>query len=98
LLSREKQHKTQIAAMEKDTEESLERVAKGHKILTAKISSKSKSKLVATERKHKRVVNTITKLEREKMMAKDDQHALDLEEKDKELGVSAFTDIIALIL
>ncbi len=74
--------------VEKDTEDTLERVAQWHqilhKILTAKIISKSKSKLVATERKYKHVVNTITKLEREKMMAKDDQNALDLEEKDKE--------------
>ncbi len=84
--------------MEKDTEETLERVVKCHKILTAKISSKSESKLVATERKHKHLVNAITKLDREKMMAKDDQHELDLEEKNKEIRVTAFTDIIALIL
>ncbi len=33
LLSREKQHNTQIAAMEKDTEDTLERVARRHQIL-----------------------------------------------------------------
>jgi hypothetical protein len=96
-LSREQQHQTQIAAMEKDTKATLERASRRHTTLTANIISKLELKLVATERKHKRVLNTITKLEREKIIAKDDQHALDLEKKDNKIRVSASIDIIALL-
>ena len=83
--------------MEKVTEQTLERVTIDHKILTAKLISKSDMKLVSIERKHKCELNTITKLEREKIIAKDDLHALNLKEKDIEIGVSVFFDTIALI-
>ena len=82
LLSREEEHSTQFAAMEKVTEETLERVTIGHKILTAKLISKSDTKLVSIEREHKRKLNTITKLEQENNMATDDLHALNVKEKE----------------
>ncbi len=97
LLSSEKEHSNKFAAMVTVTEETFERVTRGHKILTAKVISKSEKKLVATERKHKREVNTITKLEREKLTAKDDLHELDLEKKNNEISVSSSINIIALI-
>jgi hypothetical protein len=96
-LSREQKHQSQIAAMEKNTEATLEQAKRGHNIVTAKIISKSESKLAAAVMKHKRVVNTITKLERAYMTAKDDLHAMDLEKKNNKISVSPSFNIIALL-
>jgi hypothetical protein len=96
-LSREQKHQSQIDAMEKNTEATLDQAKRGHKIVTAKIISKSEWKLAAAVMKHKRVVNTITKLERANMTAKDDLHAMELEKKNNEISVSLSFNIIALL-
>ena len=96
-LSREHEHQSLIAVMEKDAEATLERVKRGHAIGTAKIISNTKSKMAATEKKHKCVVNIITKCERATITAKDNLHALDIEKKDKEISVSLSFDIVALL-
>ena len=80
-LSREQTHQSQIDALKKNVEATLEQSKRGHKIVTAKILSKSELKLVAAKIKHKGVVNTINKLERATMTVKTDLHALDLEER-----------------
>ncbi len=96
-LSREHEHQSLIAMMEKDAEATLERVKRGHAIGTAKIISNTKSKMAAAEKKHKRVVNIITKRERATITTKDNLHALDIEKKDKEISVSLSFDIVALL-
>jgi hypothetical protein len=96
-LSREQKHQSQIAAMEKNAEATLEQAKRGQKIVIAKIISKSESKLAAAVMKHKRVVNIITKLKRANMTAKDDLHAMDLEKKNNEISVSLPFNIIALL-
>ncbi len=55
---------------------------------------KHKREVMATEMKHKREVNTITNMARADLTAKDDLHALELEEKNKEISVSPSMDII----
>ena len=96
-LFREQKHQSQIAAMEKNAEATLEQAKRGHKIVTAKIISKSESKLAAAVMKHKRVVNTITKLERVNITAKDDLHAMDLEKKNNKISISPSFNIITLL-
>ena len=96
-LSREHEHQSLIAVMEKDAEATLERVKRGHAIGTAKIKSNTKLKMAVAEKKHKRVVNIITKRERATITAKDNLHALDIEKKDKDISVSLSFDIVALL-
>jgi hypothetical protein len=59
---------------------------------------KHKREVMATEIKHKRDVTIITNIAREDLTAKDDCHALELEEKDKEISVSPSIDIIIALL
>jgi hypothetical protein len=56
---------------------------------------KHKREVMATEIKHKREVNTITNMARADLTTKDDLHALELEEKNKEISVSLSINIIA---
>jgi hypothetical protein len=65
----------------------------GIKLSAAEI--KHKREVTAIEIKHKREVNTITNMARADLTAKDDLHALELEEKNKEISVSPSIDIIA---
>ncbi len=58
---------------------------------------KHKREVTATKIKHKREVNTITNMARADLTAKDDLHALELEEKNKEISVSPSIHIIAPI-
>jgi hypothetical protein len=98
-LSKEQYHQSQIDALKKkaDATLDLEQAKRGHKIATGKILSKSESKLAATERKHKGVVNTITKLKREHMTAKDDLHAVELEEQNNGISVSPSFNTVAFL-
>jgi len=96
-LSREHDHQSLIAVMEKDAEATLERVRRGHAIGTAKIISKTKMKMAAAEKKHKPVVNIITKRERTTITAKDNLHALDIEKKNMKISVSLSFDIVSLL-
>ena len=96
-LYRERYHQSQIDALKKKADATLEQAKRGHKIATGKILSKSESKLAATERKHKGVVNTITKLKREHMTAKDDLHAVELEEQNNGISVSPSFNTVAFL-
>ena len=64
--------------------------------MTTKI--KHKQEVRATEIKHKLDVTTITNMAREDLTAKDDCHALELERKDKKLGVSPSINFIIALL
>ncbi len=94
----EKQHLIRIAAMKKETKEASERAERvqSNKLSAAEI--KHKYKLMATEIKHKHDVTTIMNIAREDLTAKDDCRALELDEKDKEIGVSPSIDIIIALL
>jgi hypothetical protein len=54
-LYRERYHQSQIDALKKKADATLEQAKRGHKIATGKILSKSESKLAAAERKNTRV-------------------------------------------
>jgi hypothetical protein len=64
----------------------------GLKLSAAEI--KHKREVTTTEIKHKCEVNTITNMARADLTAKDDLHALELDEKSKEISVSPSINII----
>ena len=94
-LALEQEHRSCIAATEKDAQALLERVKTGNAIATAKIIAKSNSKMAVTETKHKREVNMITKRERATIAAKEHLHAVELETNNKKISVSLSFHIVA---